>query len=100
MSNTTTSLKKKSKKPGIVADNKVKISPVDRVKRKKRTMLKAYLAQKNIIQQDIRDWSGLSAGAMSKLVSTGKGNKSTKKLVATFLQLSDKQFEALLKFEE
>ncbi len=71
----------------------------NRVK-KKRTLLKTYLFQKDIIQSDIRTSSGLSGGCVSKLVSKGTANKSTKKLVAGFLGLTDSEFEKLLEFEK
>jgi hypothetical protein len=68
--------------------------------KRKKTKLKIYLFDKEITQQAIKDFTGLSGGAVSKIVSTGKGNKSTIKLVALFLEMSDKEFAKLLEFEK
>lgn len=67
---------------------------------RKKTKLKIFLFNNEITQQEIRDFTGLSGGAVSKIVSTGQGNKSTKKLVALFLKMDDKQFSKLLEFEK
>jgi hypothetical protein len=67
---------------------------------RKKTKLKIFLFDNDITQQIIREWTGLSGGAVSNLVSTGKGNKSTKKLVALYLKMNDGEFEKLLHFEK
>jgi len=61
------------------------------------TKLKLYLLENRIEHLAISKWTGLSLGAISKFVNTGKGNKSTKKLISLYLQLSDKEFSRLLK---
>lgn len=66
------------------------------------TTLKSYLLQNNIEQLEIRDWTKLSMGAINKLVGTGDGNDSTKKLIMLFLQTKDEsmdesKFKKLLK---
>jgi hypothetical protein len=70
--------------------------------RKTVTKFKSYLLQNNIEQLEIRDWTKLSMGAINKLVGTGEGNDSTKKLVMLFLQTKDESitedsFKKLLK---
>lgn len=84
----------------MAAPEKKKTTDKDIKKKKKRTLLKTYLHDNDITQGNIRYFSGLSGGCVSKLVSKGKGNKSTKKLVALYLKLTDQEFDALLAFEE
>ncbi len=57
-----------------------------------------YLTENQITQVDIVNKTHLSVGAVHKLVNTGLGSKSTRKLVSMILEKTEAEFEKLLEF--
>jgi len=60
------------------------------------TNLKLYLMKNGISQIKISTETGLHKNTISKLVMTGKGNKSVKELVRYYLGLDKSKFYSLL----